>query len=64
MLFIDVYKADEKIATSGATSLSDLDLHGTYRAMDSVATGSIHSLFCGDIILHKITMVYASPTLT
>ena len=38
-VFIDVYKADDKIATSGATSLADLDLRRTYRAIDSVATG-------------------------
>ena len=34
-VFIDVYKADDKIATSGATSLADIDL----QRMDSVATG-------------------------
>ena len=47
-LFIDVYKAEDKIVTSGATSLSDLDLRGTYiyRAIDSVATDSMPSLFC------------------
>ena len=45
-VFIDVYKADDKIATSGATSLAGLDLKRTYRAIDSVATGRIHSLFC------------------
>ena len=38
-VFIDVYKADEKIATSGATSLADIDLWRTYRAIDRVATG-------------------------
>ena len=38
-VFIDVHKADDKIATSGATSLADLDLRRTYRAIDSVATG-------------------------
>ena len=43
-VFIDVYKADDKIATSGATLLSDLDLQETYRAIDSVATGRIPSL--------------------
>ena len=46
-VFIDVYKADEKIATSGATSLANIDLRRTYRAVDSVATGRIPSLFCG-----------------
>ena len=45
-LFIDVYKADDKIATSGGTSLADIDLRRTYRAIDSVATGRIPSLFC------------------
>ena len=43
---IDVYKADDKIATSGATSLADIDLRRTYRAIDSVATGRLPSLFC------------------
>ena len=45
-VFIDVYKADDKIVTSGVTSLADIDLRGTYRAIDSVATGRIPSLFC------------------
>ena len=44
-VFIDVYKADDKIATSGATSLADIDLWRTYRAIDSVATGRIPSSF-------------------
>ena len=46
-VIIDVYKADDKIATSGATSLADIDLRRTYRTIDSVATGRIPSLFCG-----------------
>ena len=37
--FIDVYKADNKIVTSGATSLADIILWRTYRAIDSVVTG-------------------------
>ena len=45
-VFNDVYKPDEKITTSGATSLDDIDLRKTYRAADSVATGRIPSLFC------------------
>ena len=45
-VFIDVYKADDKIATSGATSLADIYLRRTYKAIDSVATGRIPSLFC------------------
>ena len=44
--FIDVYEADDKIVTSGATSLADINLLRTYRAIDSVATGRIPSLFC------------------
>ena len=44
--FIDVYKADDKIVTSGATSLADINLRRTYRAIDSVATGRIPFLFC------------------
>ena len=38
-VFIEVYRADDKIATSGATSLADIDLRRTYRAINSVATG-------------------------
>ena len=45
-IIIDVYKADDKFATCGATSLDDIDLRRTYRAIDSVATGRIPSLFC------------------
>ena len=45
-VFIDVYKADNKITPSGVTSLADIDLQRTYRAIDSVATVRIPSLFC------------------
>ena len=38
-VFIDVYKADDKVVTPGATSLADTDLQRAYRAIDSVATG-------------------------
>ena len=48
-LFIDVYKVDDKIGPSGATSLTDIDLQRTYRAINSVATGRIPSLFCDSI---------------
>ena len=34
-VYIDVYKGDDNFATSGATSLADLDLQETYRAIDS-----------------------------
>ena len=50
-VFIDVYKADDKIVTSGATPLADINLRRTYRAIDSVATGRIPSLFCDYIEL-------------
>ena len=46
-VFIDVYKADDKIVTSGAMSLADIDLRKTYRAIDSVATDRKPFLFCG-----------------
>ena len=46
-VFIDVHKADDKTATSGATSLSDIAMQRTYRAIDSVATGRKPFLFCG-----------------
>ena len=52
-VFIDVYKADDKIATSGVTSPADIYLRRTYRAIDSVATGRIPSLFC-DYVLNKL----------
>ena len=45
-VYIYVYKSDDNFATSDATLLSDLDLQETYRAIDSVATGRIPSLFC------------------
>ena len=45
-VFIDVYKVDDKTATSGATSLADIGLRRAYKAIDSVATGRIPSLFC------------------
>ena len=34
-VYIDVYNGDDNFATSGATSLADLDLQETYRAIDS-----------------------------
>ena len=43
-MYIDVFKGDDNFATSGATLLSGLDLQETYRAIDSVATGSLPSL--------------------
>ena len=43
-VFIDVYKADDKIVTSGVTLLAEINLRRTYRAMDSVATDRIPSL--------------------
>ena len=48
-MFVDVYKADDKNVTFGATSLADIDLRRTCRAIDSVTTGRIPSLFCGNI---------------
>ena len=49
-VFINVYKANDKIVTSGATSLSDIYLRRTYKAIDSVATGRIPSLFCAYLL--------------
>ena len=49
-VFIDVYKADDKIVTPGAMSLADINLRRTYRAIDSVSTGRIPSLFCVNTI--------------
>ena len=51
-VFIDVYKADDIIATSGTTSLADIDLQRTNRAIDSVVTGRIPSLFCVYTVCH------------
>ena len=56
-LFIDVCKADNKVATSGTTSLDDLDLQRTYRAIDSVGTGRIPSLSCDSNTI-KLTSKY------
>ena len=47
-VIVDVYKADDKIVTSGKTSLADIDLRRTYRVIDSVATGRIPFLFCAN----------------
>ena len=44
-VFIDVYKADDKIVTSRAMSLADIDLRNN-RTIDIVTTGRIPSLFC------------------
>ena len=57
-VFIVVYKADDKIATSGATSLADIDLRRTYKAIGSVATVRIPSLFCGRAIL--LSLIYSA----
>ena len=45
-MYIDVYKGEDNFVTSGATLLSDLDLQETYKAINSVATGRVPSLFC------------------
>ena len=49
-VFINVYKEDDNFGTSGATLRSDLDLQETYRAIESVPTGRIPSIFCDYII--------------
>ena len=59
-VFINVYKAGDKIATSSATSLADIDLRRTYRAIDCVATGRIPS--CG--IEYIINYMYTEQKLT
>ena len=61
-VFINVYKADDEIATSEATSLADIDLRRTYRAIDCVATGRIPSLFCGREYI--INYMYTEQKLT
>ena len=40
-----------KLHSSGATSLRDLDLRGTSRAIGSVATGSIPSISCASMFV-------------
>ena len=52
-VFINVYKANNESATSGAKSPADINLRRTYRAIDSVATGRIPSLFCALILYAK-----------
>ena len=54
-VYIDVYSVDENFVTSGATLLADLDLQETYRAINSVATGSIPFLSCGSSFFSKLT---------
>ena len=54
-VFIDVYKPDDKLVTSGSTSLAGIGLRRTYRAIDSVATGRIPSLSC-DTSTHTIKL--------
>ena len=49
-MYINVYKADDNFATSGAALLSDLDLQEAYRAIDSVSAGRIPSLSCVDTV--------------
>ena len=50
-VFIDVYEADNKLVTSGVTSLAEIYLRRIYKAIDSVATGRIPSLFCGTMLM-------------
>ena len=50
-MYIDVYKGDDNFVTSVATLLSDLNLQETFRAIDSVATGRMPSLFCDSLLL-------------
>ena len=50
---MDVYKGDDNFSTFGATLLSDLDIQETYKAIDSVATGKIPSLFCDSSNEHR-----------
>ena len=52
-VYNDVYKANDIIFTSGATSLADINLRRTYRAIDNVDTGRIPSLFCGIAIVES-----------
>ena len=63
-VFIDVYKAGDKIATSGATSVADINLRKTYRAIDSVATGRIHSLLCDNMCLIVCRLYYTRHLFT
>ena len=50
-VFIDVYKTDDQIVTSGATSLADIDLRTTYRAIDNVAT--LYSVVSINIVMYQ-----------
>ena len=58
-VFINVYKADNEIATSDATLLADIDLRRTYRAIDSVPTGRIPSLFCDFTLYSDVFVITA-----
>ena len=49
-VFVDVCKADDKITTSGTTSLAGIHMWRTHRAIDSVATGIIPFLSCATLL--------------
>ena len=56
----EVYnKSDNNCVTSVAMLLSDLDLQETYRAIDSVATGRIPSLFCANTLFSTFLSFYS-----
>ena len=60
-MYINAYNGDDNFATSGATLLSDLDLQESYKAIDSVATGRIPSLFCGISVVYRVELVKTTP---
>ena len=59
---MNVYKGDDNFATFGAALLSDLYLQETYKAIDSVATGKIPSLFSDSSNEHRwLLLVTVQP---
>ena len=50
-VFIDFFKADDKIVPSGATSIADIDLRRTYRAIDNAAT-------LAEYLLYSVTVCF------
>ena len=53
-VFIDVYKGDDQIATSGATSLADINLRKTSRPIDNVVTVNKPYLFCANDVFSAL----------
>ena len=56
MYLLTFIKPMTNLPTYGATSLADIDLRRTYKAIDCVATGRIPSLFCANMYIYSTTV--------